>query len=410
MRDALTCRLCHAPLRRTFVDLGEMPVANDYPSEDELGTPDPTYPLHARVCEECLLVQLPAVVTPQELFEDYAYFSSYSESWVEHARRYADSAAHRLGLHSESLVIELASNDGYLLKHFQALGVGVLGIEPAANVAAVARAAGVPTETRFFGQDAAADLVDRGVRADLLVANNVLAHVPDLEDFVAGMATVLKPSGVVSIEVPHLLHLISDIQFDTIYHEHFSYFCLLTVERALGLAGLDVFDVEQLPTHGGSLRVWAAPAGAALPTSAGLASVRALERQASLDRLETYEGFTARVRTCVDEAIAFFAGARAEGRSVVAYGAAAKGTTLLNACRVTSDDVAFIVDRNPEKQGRFQPGTRLPIFDPERVRDARPDYLVILPWNLREEIAEQMRWIDEWGGRFVTLVPNVRVT
>jgi SAM-dependent methyltransferase len=405
----IPCRLCGADVTTTVVDLGSTPLANAYLNRSHLDRHEPRHPLHARVCDRCLLVQVEAVVSPEDLFVDYAYFSSYSDTWVEHARKFAERAIADLGLGSGSLVIEVASNDGYLLQHFVAAGVPVLGIEPAANVAEVAVAAGIPTEARFFGTETASDLVRRGVQADLLVANNVLAHVPDLHDFVAGIGMVLKPTGVVSIEVPHLLRLIEEVQFDTIYHEHFSYFSLLTAERALRRHDLAVFDVEELTTHGGSLRIWASPLSADRPLSARADRVRALEKAARLDQINTYANFGARVNQCRQGVIDFLASARAEGRTVVAYGAAAKGNTLLNFCGVSTDDIAYVADRSLAKQGRFLPGSHLPIEAPGRIFATRPDYVAILPWNLREEIASQLAAIREWGGRFVTFVPEVRI-
>lgn len=403
------CRLCGAGVTRTFVDLGTMPLANAYLRPDQLDRPEPRYPLHTLVCDACLLVQLEALVTPDELFSDYAYFSSYSDSWVEHARRFTESARAGLGLGPDSLVVEVASNDGYLLQHLVAAGVPVLGIEPAENVAQVAVDRGVRTESAFFGRVTAEGLVERGLVADLVVANNVFAHVPDLDDFVAGLATVLKPSGVVSIEVPHLLRLIEEVQFDTIYHEHFSYFSLLTAERALGRHGLAVFDVEQLPTHGGSLRIWSAPAGAGRAGTERLAQVRRLESEAGLDRIETYAGFGARVERVRERVLAFLAEARAAGRTVVAYGAAAKGNTLLNYCGITTADMEYVADRSREKQGRLLPGSHLPVVAPEHIFETRPDHVVILPWNLRKEISAQLGAIRDWGGTFVTFIPDVAV-
>ncbi|MEA2902201.1 MAG: hypothetical protein QOH36_2088 [Actinomycetota bacterium] len=409
------CRLCQAPLTTTFVDLGSTPLANAYLSPDDVaaGRDEPRYPLHALVCDRCLLVQLEAVVSPETLFHDYAYFSSYSDSWVEHGRRFAAAAVEDLGLGPDSLVLEVASNDGYLLQHFVAAGVPVLGIEPAANVAAVAVERGIPTESAFFGRQTAADLVERGRTADLVVANNVFAHVPDLDDFVAGFALVLKPGGTLSIEFPHLLNLMEQVQFDTIYHEHFSYFSLLTAEKALDGHGLAVVDVEQLPTHGGSLRVWAAhadtPADAGREVSPRVADVRAREAAAGLDTLAAYAGFGARVDECRRGALEFLAQAHAHDKTVVAYGAAAKGNTLLNYFGVTTADIGYVADRSLEKQGRLLPGSHLPVEAPGRILQTRPDYVVILPWNLREEISAQLAGIAEWGGRFVTLVPEVQV-
>lgn len=406
---ALRCRFCNAPVTRTLVDLGEMPLANAYLCPDDLSRDEPRYPLHARVCGRCFLVQIEAVVEPSELFGDYAYFSSYSDSWLEHSHRFATRVIQDLSLGGDSFVLEIASNDGYLLRHFVDAGVPVLGIEPAGNVAAVARAGGVPTEERFFDRDFAANLLDRGAAADLVVANNVLAHVPDLNDFVAGVAMVLKVGGVVSIEVPHLLRLIEGVEFDTIYHEHFSYFSLLTLERVLAAHSLNVFDVEELPTHGGSLRIWAAHADSARPVSASVLAVRAAERAGGLDDLNTYSRFEAKVERCRRSVTDFLAAAKDEGRSVACYGAAAKGNTLLNYCGVSTRAIAFVVDRSPHKQGKYLPGTHLPISAPERVGEEKPDYLMILPWNLKDEIMVQMTYIREWGGCFVTPVPEIEV-
>ena len=406
---AAACRLCAAPLTRTFVDLGEMPLANAFLRPEQLAQPEPRYPLHARLCERCLLVQVDAVVSPQEIFEDYAYFSSYSSSWVEHARRFAQGAVERFGLDAKSLVVEVASNDGYLLKHFVALGIPCRGIEPARNVAAVAEGAGVPTEVCFLGRATGAALRARGLAADLLVANNVLAHVPDLHDFTAGLATLLKPAGTLSIEFPHLLRLIREVQFDTIYHEHFCYFSLAPVERLLAEHGLKVFDIEQLSTHGGSLRVLAAPVESRRAEGLGLAAVRSAERAAGLDKLESYAGFEPKVRAVCAELTSFLETTRREGKRVVAYGAAAKGNTLLNACHIGPEQIAFAVDASPYKQGRYTPGSHLEIRPPAAVAEARPDYLLILPWNLREEIMEKLAFIRAWGGRFVLPIPRLQV-
>ena len=403
------CRLCAAPLARSFLDLGEMPLANAFLRPEQLAKPEPRYPLHARVCERCLLVQVDAVVRREEIFEDYAYFSSYSSSWVEHARRFAESAIRRFVLGGNSLVIEVASNDGYLLKHFVARGIPCRGIEPARNVAAAAAAAGVPTEVCFLGRDTGAALRARGLAADLLVANNVLAHVPDLHDFVAGLAALLKPSGTLSIEFPHLLRLIEEVQFDTIYHEHYCYFSLAPVERLLAEHGLTIFDIEQLPTHGGSLRVLAAPIESKRAEGPGLAAVRGAERAAGLDRLESYSGFEPRVRAVCAELTAFLENARRDGKTVVAYGAAAKGNTLMNACGIGPQHIAFAVDASPHKQGRFTPGSHLEIRPPEAVAAAHPDYLLILPWNLRDELMAKLAFIRDWGGRFVLPIPRLQL-
>ncbi len=403
------CRSCGAPLERSFVDLGETPLANACLSQADLARPEARYPLHARVCGDCFLVQVEAAVPPEALFSDYAYFSSYSETWVAQARRFSAAARARFGLGCESRVVEVASNDGYLLRHFAAAGVPVLGIEPAANVAQVAEAAGVPTLTRFFGRALARELVDEGRAADLLVANNVLAHVPDLNDFVAGLAALVAPAGVVSIEVPHLLRLIEGVQFDTIYHEHFSYFSLLAAERVLARHGLRVFDVEALESHGGSLRILAAREAAARAEGPGLARVRAAERAAGLGRLEAYAGFAARVAKAQASLIAFLERARREASTVAAYGAAAKGNTLLNSCGVGRDDIIGVADVSPHKQGRYLPGSRLPIHPPEWLRETRPDYVLILPWNLKDEIVARMACVRDWGGRFVVPIPRTEV-
>ncbi|HVL98442.1 MAG TPA: class I SAM-dependent methyltransferase [Egibacteraceae bacterium] len=403
------CRSCGTPLVHTVVDLGHTPLANSYVEPEAAGEPDVRYPLHARVCHRCLLVQVDDVVPPEEIFTDYAYFSSYSDSWVEHARRFAEHARRRLSLGPDSLVVEVASNDGYLLRHFLAAGTRVLGVEPAVNVAKAAESAGVPTEVRFFGEATARDLAHRGMAADLLVGNNVLAHVPDLNDFVRGLRILLKPAGTISMEFPHLLHLIEQVQFDTIYHEHFSYLSLLAVEAAFARHGLRVWEVEELPTHGGSLRILACHAHDPRPDGPGLDRVRAREARAGLGSLDTYAGFADRVAACCQELRGFLDTAAHAGKHVAAYGAAAKGNTLLNCCGIGTDRVGYVVDRSPHKQGRLLPGSRLPICAPERIAETRPDYLLVLPWNLVDEITEQMAEIREWGGRFVVAIPSTRV-
>jgi len=406
----LACRFCGTELTHTFVDLGATPLANAYLKESDLAVAEPRYPLHARVCGECFLVQVESAVPPEEIFGDYAYFSSYAASWVDHARRFAEASIERFGLDSASRVVEVASNDGYLLRHFVAKNIPVLGVEPAANVAAAAEQAGVPTEVRFFGQETARDLLARDLAADLLVGNNVLAHVPDLNDFVAGLALLLKPDGVLSMEFPHLLRLIEGVQFDTIYHEHFSYFSFFAVERIFACYGLSVFDVERLPTHGGSLRVYAQLAdGAARPVSATVSILRLEERTAGLDRLQAYRGFADKVAGVKTELLDFLRAAKAEGKAVAAYGAAAKGNTLLNTCGVDRELIDYVVDRSPHKQGHYLPGSRLPIHAPERIFETKPDYVLILPWNLRAEIVKSMDHIRDWGGRFVVPIPKVEV-
>ena len=348
---------------------------------------------------------------PEAIFSDYAYFSSYSTSWLEHCAAYARTVTERLGLGPQSMVIEVASNDGYLLQNFVQSGVPVLGVEPAANVAEVAVAAGIATDVAFFGRAHAADVVGRGLAADLVIANNVLAHVPDLDDFAGGLAAVLKPEGVLTVEVPHLLRMLEGTEFDTIYHEHYSYFSLLAARDVLARRGLRIFEVEELPTHGGSLRIWASRQDAAetWPESPSVERVIGAERAAGLDELGTYGGFAVRVRALIDDLRAFLRGAAGAGERVAAYGAAAKGNTLLNAAGVTAEDIAYVVDRSPHKQGRFLPGSRIPILGPEHVRLDRPDYLLILPWNLRAEITGQMADVREWGCRFVIPVPRLEV-
>jgi SAM-dependent methyltransferase len=396
-------------LRQTFVDLGKTPLANSYVAPDRLDQPDKYYPLHARVCDNCFLVQVDDVVPAHDIFSDYAYFSSYSDTWIAHARAYAMMMRHRFGLTPSSKVVEVASNDGYLLQHFMAMGISVLGVEPAANVAAVARSRGVPTEVAFFGAETARRLARSGHASDVMVSNNVLAHVPDINDFVWGVAILLKPSGIWTVEFPHLLNLIEQVQFDTIYHEHYSYLSLLSVERILTKHGLAAFDVEEIFTHGGSLRVFVGHADGPHKPTRGLELVRVKEKSAGLDRLSTYEGFTPRVEAVRDGFLAFLRKARDEDRRVAAYGAAAKGNTLFNYCSVGTDLVPFVVDRSAEKQGRCLPGSRLPIHPPQRIIDERVDYVLILPWNLREEIAEQMKDVRAWGGKFVTAIPKLEV-
>jgi SAM-dependent methyltransferase len=401
------CRLCGAPLEHVVADLGVSPVANDYLDEDDLGRMEPFYPLKALVCAQCLLVQLEAFEPPERIFSDeYAYFSSYSSSWLDHARRYTTAMVERLGLGAESKVVEIASNDGYLLQYFVERGVQVLGVEPTANTAASAVAKGVPTAVRFFGRDAATELRAEHT-ADLLVANNVLAHVPDLNDFVAGLALLLAPDGVLTIEFPHLLRLLEEAQFDTIYHEHFSYFSLLTASRALERHGLAIFDVEELPTHGGSLRVYAGHA----PREPGdrVLELGKRERAAGLEDVATYVAFADRVRREKREIVRFFIEQKEAGVSIAGYGAPAKGNTLLNYCGVGRDFIDYTVDLNPHKQGRYLPGTRIPILAPDEIRRTRPDLVFILPWNIRDEVMEQLDFVREWGGRFAARSPEIRI-
>ena len=405
------CRFCRAPLTQTFVDLGLQPLANSYLTAEQLAAgSEQVYPLHTRVCGQCFLVQADDVVPAEAIFDaEYAYFSSYSAGWVEHARRYALAMTDRFGLGPESLVIEVASNDGYLLQHFVALDIPVLGIEPTANTAEAARARGVRTDTVFFNEQTAQALAARGDKADLMAANNVLAHVPDINGFVAGFRHVLKPQGVLTFEFPHLLNLIEQVQFDTIYHEHFSYLSLVSVEQVLAAHGLMAFDVERLPTHGGSLRLYCAQRSSGYEETEALRQLRSDETAAGLDRIETYADFTPRVEAVRDSFQAFLAQARAEGRRIAAYGAAAKGNTFLNYAGVTAADIVCAFDANPAKQSRYLPGSHVPILSPDQVAEVRPDYVLILPWNLKDEIMGQLAYVQTWGGRFVTASPATRI-
>ncbi len=405
----LRCRGCGAPLTHTFVDLGMSPLANSYVEPAGLRDPETFYPLHAYVCAECLLVQLPAAASAERIFGDYAYFSSYSTSWLDHARRYVDLVSDRFDIGDGSHVVEVASNDGYLLQYFRKRGVDVLGIEPAANVAAVAQEAGIPTLVRFFGEAAARDLRSEGRQADLLIGNNVLAHVPDLNDFVSGLALLLAPDGVLTMEFPHLLRLIEERQFDTIYHEHFSYFSLRAAEQVLTRHGLRVFDVEELETHGGSLRVYVCHDDARHMDEPAVADLLAGERAAGLEEISTYTTFGAGVLETKLDLVELVLGARRRGETIVGYGAAAKGNTLLNYCGIGADMIDYVVDRSPHKQGRFLPGTRIPICPPERVFETQPDYLLLLAWNLKAEIMEQMADVRSFGCRFVVPVPAATV-
>lgn len=404
------CRFCGAPLERTFVDLGMSPLCESYLTPGQAERMEPFYPLHVRVCDACFLVQLPVYVEPEGIFTEYAYFSSYSDSWVAHARRYAEEMIERLRLGPNSLVIELGSNDGYLLQHFVEQGVPVLGIEPAANVAQAATARGVPTLVSFFGRQVADDLAAEGRLADLIVANNVLAQVPDLHDFVDGMTALLADDGIATVEFPHLARLIEGNQFDTIYHEHFSYFSFLTARRVFQAAGLTIFDVEELPTHGGSLRVHASRAdrGGRTPSPASTALARR-EQEQGYAASEGYESFRPQVEETKRKLLDFLIEAKRDGKRLAAYGAPGKGNTLLNYCGIRTDFIEYTVDRNPYKQGLLLPGTHIPIFGPEKLAETKPDYIMILPWNLRHEIVSQLAYVREWGAQFVVPIPEVEV-
>jgi len=404
-----TCRLCGEPLAHTFVDLGMSPLCESYVAAEDLDRTEAFYPLHVRQCGSCLLVQLPAYVPGEDIFSEYAYFSSYSDSWVAHAKRYAHEMAEDLGLGATSLVTEVASNDGYLLQHFVALGIPVLGVEPAANVAEVARDRGIPTVVEFLGAETGEEIARRHGKADLVTANNVFAHVPDIRGFAAGLRALVKDTGLVTLEFPHLLRLIERRQYDTIYHEHYSYLSLLTASRALETAGLRVVDVRELETHGGSLRVHARPEDGAGEPSTGVKGVLDEEDRAGLTSLSGHAGFARDVLKIRSDLTRFLLDAAEAGRSVVGYGAPGKGNTLLNHCGIRTDLLAYTVDRSPYKQGKFLPGTRIPIHPPERIAETKPDYVLVLPWNLRDELTRQLDYVRSWGGRLVFPIPELEI-
>jgi hypothetical protein len=397
-------------LTTTFVDLGMSPPCETYLLPEDLDRIERFYPLHVRVCDECLLVQLPEYVSAEEIFgQEYAYFSSYSDSWVRHAAEYVETAVERLGLDEDSFVVEAASNDGYLLQHVVARGIRCLGIEPADNVAAAAVAQGVPTEVSFLGEKTGSDVAERHGPADLVVANNVFAHVPDILDFARGLRALVADQGRVTIEIPHLLRLIEHREYDTIYHEHFSYLSLLTTQRVLAAAGLTVVDVEELSSHGGSLRTWSMPTEHAIVPSDQVARVLEIEADAGLHTLAGHSGFARAVAEVRNDLLTFLIQASRDAKRVVAYGAPGKGNTLLNHCGIRSDLVEFSVDRNPYKHGRFLPGTHIPIRPVEALAEARPDYVLIMPWNLRREISEQLDYVREWGAQLVVALPRLEV-
>jgi SAM-dependent methyltransferase len=403
------CRLCGAQLTRTFVDLGMSPLCESYVPAEKLDDPEVFYPLHVRLCDECLLVQLPAYVSGEHIFSDYAYFSSYSDSWVAHAKRYAEAMAGRLDLTPDSLVTEVASNDGYLLQHFQAAGIPVLGVEPAANVAEAARAKGIRTEVQFLGAETGRQIAQQYGQADLVAANNVFAHVPDIRGFAAGLRALVKDEGTVTLEFPHLLRLIERRQYDTIYHEHFSYLSLLTSSSVLATAGLRVVDVDELDTHGGSLRVYARPEEIGGEPTERVKAVLAAEEAAGLHTVQGHEGFAPAVLKIKTDLLGFLLTAASEGRSVAGYGAPGKGNTLLNHCGIRSDLLSYTVDRSPFKQGKFLPGTHIPIYAPERLAETKPDYILVLPWNLRDEISRQLSYVGSWGGKLVFPIPELEI-
>jgi hypothetical protein len=404
------CRFCNTPLRQTMVDLGMSPLCESFLSANQVNQMESFYPLHARVCGRCFLVQLEQYVSAENIFSDYAYFSSYSDSWLAHAKTYAEQMTARFHLNAASLVVEVASNDGYLLQYFVEKQIPVLGIEPAANIAPVAIQKGVPTLVKFFGASTARDLVAQGKRADLLLGNNVLAQVPDLNDFVAGMKILLGPSGVITIEFPHLMRLMEENQFDTIYHEHFCYFSFLTAEKIFAAHGLTLFDVEELSTHGGSLRIYARHAEDGSKIVSGrVHELRAREEASGFTRLERYDSFAEQVSETKRKLLGFLIDAKRAGKQIAGYGAPGKGNTLLNFCGVRTDFLDYTVDRSPHKHGKFLPGTHIPIYPPDRIRQTRPDYVLILPWNLKDEIIKQNSYIREWGGQFVVPIPAVKV-
>jgi C-methyltransferase-like protein/putative zinc binding protein/methyltransferase family protein len=409
-RGGFCCRFCAEPFSVNLVDLGMSPLCESYLTADQVNAMEPFYPLHVFVCSKCFLAQLEEYVRPEHIFTEYAYFSSYSDTWLNHSKNYTDLMTHRFGLGPNSLVIELASNDGYLLQYFVEKCIPVLGVEPAANVARIAVDKGIPTLVEFFGAELARKLVASGKRPDLLLGNNVLAQVPDLNDFVEGMKILLKPRGVITMEFPHLLRLMAENQFDTIYHEHFSYFSFLTVERIFAAHGLTLFDVEELPTHGGSLRVYARhdEDSSKTPTAA-VEELRRREESSGLNHAERYAAFEEQVKETKRKLLDVLFRAKREGKKIVGYGAPGKGNTLLNYCGIRTDMLDFTVDRNPYKQGKFLPGTHIPIFAPEQIRAARPDYVFVLPWNLKDEIMEQLSYIRDWGGKFIVPIPEARV-
>ncbi|NNF59473.1 MAG: methyltransferase domain-containing protein [Rhodothermaceae bacterium] len=405
----LTCRFCAAPIRYTFADLGSSPPCENVVRPEDLNKAEAFYPLHAVVCDQCFLVQLDEYISPDAIFTEYAYFSSVSTSWLEHARRYVAMITERLGLGASSQVVELASNDGYLLRWFAERGIPCLGVEPAANVAEAAEARGIPTRVAFFGEAEAKQMVAEGIRADLLLGNNVLAHTPHLNSFVAGMKRLLAPSGTITMEFPHLLRLMEETQFDTIYHEHFSYFSLLTVRQVFAAYGLTLFDIEELSTHGGSLRIYVRHAEDPRPVTAAVHDLLVRERAYGLDQLEAYAAFAEQVKETKRGLLDFLIEANRAGAQVVGYGAPGKGNTLLNYCGIRTDLLRYTVDRNPYKQGTYLPGTRIPVYAPDHIMETQPDYVLILPWNLREEIAAQMAGIRAWGGQFVVPIPKIGV-
>jgi hypothetical protein len=404
------CRFCETPLQNIFIDLGMSPLCESYRSSRQLSEMERFYPLCVYVCSGCYLVQLPGHVSPDSIFSEYAYFSSYSDSWLAHAKRYVGMVVERFALSSRSFVVEIASNDGYLLQYFVERGIPVMGIEPAANIAAVAVSKGIPTDVRFFGRETAGEMAAKGLRPDLLLGNNVLAHVPDINDFVGGLKILLADNGLITMEFPHLMQLMEYNQFDTIYHEHFSYLSLASVERIFGAHGLKLFDVEELPTHGGSLRIYGCHSSCKrYPVSPRVQALREKEAMAGLERMENYAAFSGRVKNIKWELLSFLIDTKRKGKSVAGYGAPGKGNTLLNYCGIRTDFLDYTVDRNPYKHGKFLPGTGIPIYPVSRIEETRPDYVLVLPWNLKDEIIRQMKHIRDWGGKFIVPIPELTV-
>ena len=403
------CRFCNSTLTKTFVDLGMAPLSNSFLTHNQLNNEEPVYPLHVFVCDQCFLVQIEEFEKPEKIFSDYAYFSSYSDTWLSHAREYADNMIKKFNLNYNSQVIEIASNDGYLLQYFKMKEIPVLGIEPATNVAEVAIKRGIPTITKFFGSDVANELIHSGIKADLLIGNNVLAHVPNLNDFVNGLKILLESEGIITIEFPHLLKLIEQNQFDTIYHEHFSYFSFLVAQKVFIKNGLRIFDVEEISTHGGSLRIYASHVNSKWSPTRNVENLINKEKKFGLEDISTYNNFGIKVKKIRKDLIDFVTKAKKEGKKIVGYGAAAKGNMLLNYCKIGQEFIEYVVDRNPHKQGTYLPGTHINIKDPDQIRYTKPDYVLILPWNLKDEIISQMNYIHSWGGKFVTPIPEVKI-
>lgn len=408
--DSIRCRFCETPLHYTFVDLGMSPPANAYLKRHELNRMEAFFPLHVYVCEKCYLVQLPEHQSPEQIFNDYAYFSSFSETWLNHVKAYTDDMIERFGINANSRIVEIASNDGYLLQYFKERGIPVLGVEPARNVARIAQDAGIPTIVQFFGTQTAIEMKSNGEHADLLIGNNVLAHVPDLTDFVKGLKKLLKPDGVITIEFPHLMRLMEGNQFDTIYHEHFSYFSFMSVQKIFSAHGLTIFDVEELSTHGGSLRIYACHTNNTLQTiSQKVSFLTNQEKKSGFADMRSYVSFGEKVKETKCNILDFLIKAKRSGKSIVGYGAPAKGNTLLNYCGIRTDFIDYTVDRSPHKQGNYLPGSHIPIYHPDKIKKTKPDFILILPWNIKEEIMEHMSHICGWGGRFLVFIPEVKV-